>query len=123
MSLSRDMRIRPTSAWSCLACGSTTSWAIGRRSILRMDAEGSEPLVLKGAEALMRRSPQLRIVMEFAPTMMATRVDVPTFVGWLESLGFRAWRIGPSGAPAALAMAALPSAPHCEIVLSRDVPP
>lgn len=91
--------------------------------ILRMDAEGSEPLVLKGAEALMRRSPQLRIVMEFAPTMMATRVDVPTFVGWLESLGFRAWRIGPSGAPAALAMAALPSAPHCEIVLSRDVPP
>lgn len=91
--------------------------------LLRMDAEGSEPLVLKGAEELLRRSPRISIVTEFAPVMMAPRVDVPAFVGWLESLGFRAWRILPSGALAAVAMAALPSAQHCEIVLSRNAPP
>ncbi len=91
--------------------------------LLRMDAEGSEPLVLKGAEELLRRSPRMRIMMEFSPIMMGPRVDVPAFTAWLANFGFKAWRVQPSGALAAVAMADLPKAPHCEIVLSRDVPP
>jgi len=91
--------------------------------LLRMDAEGSEALVLWGGEQLLRRSPGVRIVMEFAPGMLRPRGEVREFAGWLASLGFKAWRIEPSGALAKLAMAELAELPHCEIVLSRDVPP
>ena len=90
---------------------------------LRMDAEGSEPLVLRGAEGLLRRSPAMRIMMEFSPIMMRARVDVPEFTGWLATFGFKAWRVEHSGALAAVALADLPELAHCEIVLSRDVPP
>ena len=58
--------------------------------LLRMDAEGSEPLVLKGAEHLLRRSPQVRIVMEFAPIMMARASTCPS-----SSVGWRASGSGP----------------------------
>lgn len=91
--------------------------------LLRMDAEGCEPLVLHGAQDLLRRSPRLRILMEFSPTMMRSRADVPAFVGWLETLGFKAWRITPEGALVSVAMADLPGASHWEVLLSRDVPP
>ena len=91
--------------------------------LVRMDAEGSEPLVLQGAEELMRRSPRMRIMMEFSAVMMRTRVDVPAFVAWLATFGFKAWRVVPPGSLASVAMADLPAQTHCEIVLSRDVPP
>ena len=61
--------------------------------LLRMDAEGSEPLVLRGGEGLLRRSPGMRIVMEFSTIMMRTRVDVPEFIAWLATFSFKAWRI------------------------------
>ena len=88
-----------------------------------MDAEGSEPLALQGAEELLRRSPRMRIMMEFSPIMMRPRLDVPAFVSWLGAFGFKAWRIERSGALAGVAMADLPELAHCEIVLSRDAPP
>ena len=91
--------------------------------LLRMDAEGSEPLVLRGGEGLLRRSPGMRIVMEFSTIMMRTRVDVPEFIAWLATFSFKAWRIESSGALAGVALADLPELAHCEIVLSRDVPP
>lgn len=91
--------------------------------LLRMDAEGSEPLALQGAEELLRRSPRMRIMMEFSPIMMRPRLDVPAFVSWLGAFGFKAWRIERSGALAGVAMADLPELAHCEIVLSRDAPP
>lgn len=91
--------------------------------LLRMDAEGSEPLALHGAVELLRRSPRMRIVMEFSPLMMRARVDVATFAAQLADFGFKAWRIERQGKLAAVAMANLPGVAHCEILLSRDVPP
>lgn len=90
--------------------------------LLRMDAEGCEPLALRGGEQLLRRSPQMRIMMEFSANMMRARVDVSAFAAWLATFGFKSWRLEPSGALTAVPVADLPNAPHCEIVLSRDVP-
>ena len=91
--------------------------------LLRMDAEGSEPLALRGAEQLLQRSPAMLIMMEFWPNMMRMRTDIPEFTAWLGTFGFKAWRVGRWGTLAAVAMADLPGLPQCDIVLSRDVPP
>ena len=80
--------------------------------LLRMDAEGSEPQVLRGAEALLRRSPGLRIVTEWSPPMMAARTGLPEFAAWLAGFGFAAWRISRGGWLELLAMADLPGLPH-----------
>jgi hypothetical protein len=56
-----------------------------------MDAEGSELLVLRGAEAPIRRSPELRILMEWSPAMLATRSDPTAGAAWLAGLSFRFW--------------------------------
>jgi FkbM family methyltransferase len=90
--------------------------------LLRMDAEGSEPQVLRGAEALLRRSPRLRIVTEWSPRMMAPRCDLGALVAWLGELGFRFWSITPTARLEAVTAEALPRLPHGEIVVARSPP-
>ncbi len=91
--------------------------------LLRMDAEGSEPQVLRGAAGLMARSPGLRVVTEWSAPMMAVRSDLPALIGWLGGeLGFRFWRVARGGALEAVAAQALPDLPHGELVMTREAP-
>lgn len=62
-------------------------------SLLRMDAEGSEPLIIRGARGVIERSPDLRIVMEWSVNMMSGAANTSDFIADLEQMGFRAWRI------------------------------
>lgn len=87
--------------------------------LLRMDAEGSEGLVLEGAAALIARSPRLRIVTEWAPAMLASRSDPAAVARRLGQQGFRAWRIGRRGQTDPVAIADLPDLPHGELLLAR----
>lgn len=91
--------------------------------MLRMDAEGSEAQVLRGAEALIRRSPALRIVLEWSPAMLAARTDLGGLAAWITGLGFQAWRIGEAGALEPVAPDALTGLPHSDLLLSRTPPP
>ncbi len=94
--------------------------AVPSLDLLRMDAEGSEPQVLRGAAALLARSPGLRIVTEWSAPMMAVRCDLPALVGWLGSeLGFRFWRIGKGGAMEPVPAESLPQLPHGDVVMMR----
>ncbi|MBK1660778.1 FkbM family methyltransferase [Paracraurococcus ruber] len=90
--------------------------------LIRIDIEGSEPSALRGGEAVIRRSPNLRIVSEWAVGMMAARADVPGFVAWLRELGFGFWRIGGEGRLDPVAPEVLPRLPHSDLVISRDDP-
>ena len=91
--------------------------------LLRMDAEGSEPQVLRGAAALLNRSPTLRIVTEWSASMMAVRCDLPSLVVWLhDELGFQFWRLGQSAVLEPVAAEALPGLPHGEVVMARSLP-
>jgi FkbM family methyltransferase len=93
--------------------------AFGPARLMRLDCEGAEPLALRGAEALIRRSPDLVLVMEWSVPMMRARADVVEFAAWLEGLGFaHAWRIEGAGRTPA-AMADLPGLPHSELILAR----
>jgi FkbM family methyltransferase len=95
-------------------------------SLIRLDIEGSEILALRGAEETIRRSPALRIVMEWLPIMLRPRSDPMEGVAWLSSRGFRFWRIKSSAWRShrlePVPSEALPTLPHCEIVASRDDP-
>jgi len=88
--------------------------------LIRMDIEGSEPLALRGAEALIGRSPTVKIVMEWFVDMMRARADVEAFVAWLVELGFKFWTIKPGARLVKMDPSMAPTAPPCEVLLSRQ---
>jgi hypothetical protein len=87
-----------------------------------MDIEGSEPLALRGAETLIRRSPRIKIITEWSLEMMSSRVDIRGFVAWLVELGFGFWLIEFGGGLTPLAHSALLELPHRDVLLTRDDP-
>ncbi|WP_149536186.1 FkbM family methyltransferase [Siccirubricoccus phaeus] len=95
----------------------------GPFDLLRMDAEGTEPQVLRGAAALLRESPDLVIVTEWSAPMMAVRSDLGGMIGWLAELGFGFWWLGAEARLEPVARDALPALPHGEVVIARALPP
>lgn len=87
--------------------------------LLRIDAEGAEPLALRGATALIARSPELILVTEWSPRQMAVRADVAGFADWLLDQGFSAGRILPDSTLAPLHRDALLALEHADLVFRR----
>ncbi len=48
--------------------------------VMKIDAEGSEPLIFEGMQGLLQRSPQIRIIMEFAPQMIERTINPLEFL-------------------------------------------
>jgi FkbM family methyltransferase len=62
--------------------------------VIKIDVEGSEPLVLEGMTKLLARSPKVKILMEFGPPMIRNaKVDPAQFLRRIHELGFATWRI------------------------------
>lgn len=95
---------------------------LGRVDLLRIDAEGSEPFILRGAEAVLRANPDIVICMEWSVIQMESRTSVKDLLAWLNALGFRFWRIENDASLTSIASADLEGAPHCDIVASRRPP-
>lgn len=89
--------------------------------LIRIDAEGSEALILLGAERLLNR-PDILICMEWDVLQMCCRSDVSGLIYWLAGLGFRFWRITPHACLEEVQAESLPDLPTCDIVLSRFPP-
>jgi FkbM family methyltransferase len=96
---------------------------VGTVDLMHMDIEGSEPLALRGAQALIERSPNIKIVTEWSVGMMRTRADVGEYVAWLVESGFGFWLIEPGGGLTKIDSSAAPTLPHCDLLLSRHDPP
>jgi FkbM family methyltransferase len=91
--------------------------------LMHLDIEGSEPLALRGAQALIERSPGIKIITEWSVTMMAAHVDLAQYVAWLDGLGFRFWLIDRETAQLSpVEQAGLVHLPHCDLLLSRTDP-
>lgn len=57
--------------------------------VVKIDAEGAEPLVLRGMTEILHRSPNIRILMEFAPVHLRRAACEPsTLIKQIRSLGF-----------------------------------
>lgn len=98
------------------------SLELSRVDLLRLDAEGSEPLILEGAADILARNPDLKICMEWDPIQMRARTDLQTFVARLDALGFRLWRIGADASLTETPMRAADALPTCDVVISRQPP-
>jgi FkbM family methyltransferase len=67
---------------------------VDRADFIRIDAEGSELRILKGAERVLHSNPNIQICMEWSVSMMGQYADVGEGVQWLAGMGFRFFRIG-----------------------------
>jgi len=97
--------------------------SVGPVDLIHMDIEGSEPLALRGAQALIDRSPKIKIVTEWALYMMSARADVRQYVDWLTDRHFRFWLIGAGPKLSSVDPSGVLTLPHCDLFMSRDEPP
>jgi FkbM family methyltransferase len=89
--------------------------------LMRIDAEGSEALILAGAARLLARS-DIILVIEWDVIQLGYRSDVSAFAAWLDDLGFRFWRIRHDGGRDPVATAELANIPACDLIVSRQDP-
>lgn len=95
---------------------------IPHADFIRIDAEGSEPLVLRGAQRLLNHT-NVVVCMEWSPIQMRSRADVAEFANWLAEQGFKFWRIEPEGRLSPVDASLLAEMAHCELVMARHTPP
>jgi FkbM family methyltransferase len=55
--------------------------------LMKIDAEGCEPLIFEGMPQLIARSPNIRILMEFAPHMIRATIDPVEFLNRVRRTG------------------------------------
>ncbi|WP_160000326.1 FkbM family methyltransferase [Roseomonas sp. 18066] len=68
--------------------------------VIKMDVEGYEGRALRGMEAILRRSPDVKILMEFSPALLARGgVDAAAVAGFLQDLGFQPWSVDEDSRP------------------------
>ena len=73
---------------------------IEKIDILKIDVEGAEERVLKGAEQLIRRSPNVQIVIEiYEPSAQQCGCSSQRLIEMLEGWGFSMFEIGPGCVP------------------------
>jgi FkbM family methyltransferase len=57
--------------------------------LVKIDAEGCEPLIFQGMQEVIRRSPKIQILMEFAPHMIQATVDPREFLNRIRRAGLK----------------------------------
>jgi FkbM family methyltransferase len=62
--------------------------------LVKIDAEGSEPMIIRGMSQIIERNPGIAIVLEFAPSLLERTNNSPkSFLEQLHALGFELMRI------------------------------
>lgn len=89
--------------------------------LVRIDAEGSEPLILRGAETLLQR-PDIILCIEWDVVQMRSRSDPEAFARWLQDQGFSFWKITTGGTIEAMNPSDLLTLSPCDLVVSRHRP-
>jgi FkbM family methyltransferase len=64
--------------------------------LVKIDVEGHEPMVMRGMEKTIARSPNIRIVTEFAENLLAHTVNPADFADYIRGLGFAICRVLPN---------------------------
>lgn len=89
--------------------------------LLRIDAEGSEPLILGGAENLLRQ-PDIILCIEWDVVQMRSRADPQQFADRLSQMGFKFWRISVSAEIVPVECNQLGNLSACDLVIARSEP-
>lgn len=89
--------------------------------LIRIDAEGSEALILRGGERLLQR-PDIVLCIEWDVIQLRSRCDPVEFAGWLASKDFKFWQICTSGVLLEVEVEQLINLPACDLVVAREHP-
>jgi hypothetical protein len=60
--------------------------------LVKIDVEGHEPMVIRGMEQTIARSPNIRLIIEFVDYMLDHTLSGPEFVEYIRGLGFHICR-------------------------------
>jgi len=63
--------------------------------LVKIDVEGHEPFVVRGMQKTIRRSPNIRIFIEFVEAFLSQTVSADQFTAEIEELGLRMCRVLP----------------------------
>lgn len=92
----------------------------GRIDVMKIDVEGAEPLVFRGAREALNANPHVKVVMEWSPGQIrAAGFDVDGFLGELDQMGFDAAVIGASGPERLNLRELIGHAYHSGVLLTR----
>ena len=61
--------------------------------LVKIDVEGHEPFVIRGMQKTIRRSPNIRIFIEFVEAFLSHTVSADQFAAEIEGLGLRICRV------------------------------
>ena len=90
-----------------------------RVDFIRLDAEGCEPQILRGAFDILVRNPDIVVFTEWSVIQMESRTSVPTFIAWMQDMGFRFWVVDKDARLIPVATKDLAGLAHTDIVASR----
>jgi FkbM family methyltransferase len=117
--LGQDFAFTPIDV-SAVRIDDSLDYLEGRVDFMKVDVEGGEPLVFRGAQQTIAANPQIRIMMEWSPSQLrAAGHDLEVFARELESLGLDCHAIGAGGQCEPLDFAALPERDYSNLVLAR----
>ncbi|MBU4196901.1 MAG: FkbM family methyltransferase [Alphaproteobacteria bacterium] len=89
--------------------------------LLRIDAEGSEPLILSGAENLLQQ-PDIILCIEWDVVQMRSRADPQQLGNRLAAMGFKFWRITTKAELLPVDCKSLGDLGPCDLVVARSNP-
>jgi len=88
--------------------------------LIKIDTEGAEPYIFEGARRIIHENPHIKIVMEFAPSILAgSHGPARTFYNNLSAQGFEIYRIEEDSTLKRASYEYLEAVGHSDIVLQR----
>jgi FkbM family methyltransferase len=89
--------------------------------LIKLDAEGSEPLILRGMAKTIHQNQKLKIITEFAPSLITRLDESPRdFLDSLENLGFKVQVIDPVNGVGFRNKDEILKLQYCELLLERQ---
>lgn len=91
-----------------------------RIDLIKIDAEGAEPHIIRGATRLLTENSEVKIIMEYAPAMITSSCgSLESFHQTLMDLGFTVFRISKRATIIPTTFAQLSTETHCELLVQR----
>ena len=87
---------------------------------IKIDAEGAEPYILKGARRILNENKSIQVLMEFSTVMIqAAYGSVEDYYQEIKSYGFEIYRINPDSTLQALSQDEAVKTAHCDVLLKK----
>jgi FkbM family methyltransferase len=88
--------------------------------LVKIDAEGSEPYILDGMQAVLARNPAIKLIVEFVPELIHGAQREPSaFLASLQQHGFRLHRISTESSLVKATVEEIMAFDHCELYCER----